>query len=186
MSDSPPTTSARPRSAADRAARDHEIGRAATAGESTTALAERYDLTARQVRRIVKAWSPTAVAVPAVPESIEDFDVDALLREALDAHRVGLRTCRALLVTGAPNAQIGAARTLGPLTGGMYDLLRALGLVLSPNEVYARQKDDEMRRFIAGFLDVLDDRGLDYAEIASEIAAAAERSKYAPTWTVAA
>lgn len=185
MSDSPPTTSTRPRSAADRAARDDAIGRAALAGEPTAVLAERYGLTARQVRRIVKAWTPDETA-PVAPTSIEDFDVDALLREALDAHRVGLRTCRVLLLTGAPNAQIGAARTLGPLTGGMYELMRALGLVLSPDAVYARRKDDEVRRFVGGLLDVLEARGLDYPEIAAEIAQAADRAKHAPTWTVAA
>lgn len=170
----------RPRpTAAERANRDRAIGLAAVAGEPLPDLATRYGLSVKQTRRIARAFVPKAAFDPPV----EEIDVDALLREAVDAHAHGLSTCRTILRTGAPNAKIGAARTVAPLAVGMYNLLGALGLVLAPDALYARRKDDEVRRFLSGFFAVLDRRGIEYDEIETEVLAAVENAKAIPTWT---
>lgn len=176
MSSAPPMTSRGRRLRPDeRAARDESIGRDAAAGVPLPDLADRYGLSVKQTRRIADAWTPVEA-----PPALSDIDVEMLAREMRDAHHLALRTAVTLMHTGNPSIQIGAARTVTPVSAALCDLLRGVGLLLSPNEMYARVKDDQVRRFLDAVLAVAERREIPFEEIESELDREAERVRQTP------
>jgi len=165
MTSSASDTPRRPLNAVERAERNRRIAEERAAGASYEALAERYGLSARHVRRAEIAGMRRA-ALPAVTGG-DGLDPAALVERVVGAHVLALDRLEAL-ARRADNssAQVGACRSLSTVGLGLVALLARLGLVGDPDTA---RFQSEMKVVIGALFDLADRHGIPPAEVAATV-----------------
>ena len=145
-----------------RRARNRRIAAARDRGVPVKMIAQNESISERQVRRgELEARQEAGLVI--------DIDPDDALREVLAVHRWGLERMAALADSGNHAAAVGAIKGRVEISTRMLDLLVLAGVVPSSDQATMRRVEREHRRFVSALFDVLDSRGVAFADLETDL-----------------
>jgi hypothetical protein len=150
--------SPKPASPAERRARNREIERLRSEGLTQKALAKRFSISTRQVRRAIKE------AQTIEPELVEAGDAEGVLRLVAEVQMRALGHLDRLTTTGTDNsnAAVGACRAAAIVSSSVLDTWSRAGALPSPR---AMQMALEARPVVDALLRVAVDQGIDIRDV---------------------